>query len=130
MTHQAVVRSIVERQRGAGLQVVQLHKVPHILEHVHALGVGAVQPKPACPAKSLLSSPPSRGLFLPQSFRRATNCGQHCADETEAPAICVLHSLALCAQSSLQHEAPEKADAPDGQITSRAVFHRQQRTST
>ena len=46
--HQAVVRRVVKGQCGAGLQVVQLHKVPHVLQHIHALGVGAVPPEPAC----------------------------------------------------------------------------------
>ena len=45
--HQAVVRGVVERQRGASLQAVQRHKVPHVLQDIHALGVAAVHPEPA-----------------------------------------------------------------------------------
>ena len=56
-SYQAVIRRVVEGQGGAGLQIVQLHKVPHILQHIHALGVGAIQPESASPAKPPLIIP-------------------------------------------------------------------------
>lgn len=45
--YQAIVRRIVEGECGSSLQIVQLHKVSHILHHIHALGIGAIHPESA-----------------------------------------------------------------------------------
>ena len=49
--YQAIVRCIVEGKCGSSLQIVQLHKVAHVLHHIHALGIGAIHPESAHGAK-------------------------------------------------------------------------------
>ncbi len=50
--YQAIVRRIVEGECGSSLQIVQLHKVAHVLHHIHALGIGAIHPESAHGSKA------------------------------------------------------------------------------